>query len=109
MRNTKKLLLTFLSLFWGVTFLLTGCIYDDLSECPRPFFLKVKAIDADNKDITSGGAVQSVVLFFFDEAGNCLQPKELNAAQIVAQKPVFVWLGVTPQKMIENNSPRSLV
>ena len=90
MRNTKKLLLTFLSLFWGVTFLLTGCIYDDLSECPRPFFLKVKAIDADNKDITSGGAVQSVVLFFFDEAGNCLQTKELNAAQIVAQKPVFV-------------------
>ena len=54
MRNTKKLLLTFLSLFWGVAFLLTGCIYDDLSECPRPFFLKVKAIDADNKDITSG-------------------------------------------------------
>lgn len=80
MRNTKKLLLTFLSLFWGVAFLLTGCIYDDLSECPRPFFLKVKAIDADNKDITSGGAVQSVVLFFFDEAGNCLQTKELNAA-----------------------------
>ena len=90
MRNTKILLLTFLSLFWGVAFLLTGCIYDDLSECPRPFFLKVKAIDADNKDITSGGAVQSVVLFFFDEAGNCLQTKELNAAQIVAQKPVFV-------------------
>ena len=90
MRNTKKLLLTFLSLFWGVTFLLTGCIYDDLSECPRPFYLKVKAIDADNKDITSGGAVQSVVLFFFDEAGNCLQTRELNAAQIVAQKPVFV-------------------
>ena len=90
MRNTKILLLTFLSLFWGVTFLLTGCIYDDLSECPRPFYLKVKAIDADNKDITSGGAVQSVVLFFFDEAGNCLQTRELNAAQIVAQKPVFV-------------------
>lgn len=90
MRNTKNLLLTFLSLFWGVAFLLTGCIYDDLSECPRPFYLKVKAIDADNKDITSGGAVQSVVLFFFDEAGNCLQTRELNAAQIVAQKPVFV-------------------
>lgn len=90
MRNTKILLLAFFSLFLGMTCLLSGCVYEDLSHCPRPFYLKVKAINVDNEDITSDGAVQSVVLFFFDEAGNLLRTEELNAAQIAAREPVLV-------------------
>ena len=78
--------------------LLTGCIAEDLEDCPQPFELTVRAVDISNKDITSDGDVENVILFTFDESGKRLDKILLNAEEIQSRKPIH----------IEHYGPKSL-
>ena len=66
------------------------CIKEDLSVCPRPFQLSVKAVDADENDITASGAVKGVVMFVFDEKGTVMEAFELSAEQVKQKNPVQI-------------------
>ena len=91
--------------------LMSGCIAEDLEDCPQPFELTVRAVDISNKDITSDGDVENVVLFTFDESGKRLDKILLNAKEIKARKPIHIehygpksltfvaWGNVTPADM----------
>lgn len=78
--------------------LLSGCIAENIEDCPQPFELTVRAVDISNKDITSDGDVQNVVLFTFDESGKRLDKIILNAEEVKARKPIH----------IEHYGPKSL-
>lgn len=70
--------------------LLSGCIAENLEDCPQPFSLTVRALDASGRDITSEGDVQEVILFTFDETGKCLAKQLLNADEVKARKQIYV-------------------
>lgn len=70
--------------------LLSGCIKEDLSDCPRPFNLTVRAFDTEMDDITETGVVQSVVLFVFDETGKRIDRHDLTAEQVRARTPIYI-------------------
>lgn len=91
-RKTRyPFLLSALLLLLGV--LLTGCnIREDNTDCPRPFRLFIKALDADGKDITDTGEVERAVLFVFNEKQEVVFTVELTADQIRSRKPVNVHL-----------------
>ena len=72
--------------------LLSGCIAENIEDCPQPFELTVRAVDISNKDITSDGDVQNVVLFTFDESGKRLDKIILNAEEVKARKPIHICL-----------------
>lgn len=78
--------------------LLSGCIAEDLEDCPQPFELTVRAVDISNQDITSDGDVENVILFTFDESGKRLDKILLNAEEIKSRKPIH----------IEHYGPKSL-
>lgn len=78
--------------------LLSGCIAENIEDCPQPFELTVRAVDISNKDITSDGDVQNVVLFTFDESGKRLDKIILNAEEVKARKSIH----------IEHYGPKSL-
>ena len=78
--------------------LLSGCIAENIEDCPQPFELTVRAVDISNKDITSVGDVQNVVLFTFDESGKRLDKIILNAEEVKARKTIH----------IEHYGPKSL-
>src|SRR3712207_8711007 len=46
---------------------LSSCLKENVADCPRPFQVTVKALDADGNDITESGDVEQVILFVFDE------------------------------------------
>ena len=80
-----------------VAVLITGllsvsCIKDSYGDCPRPFRLFIKAIDADMNDITSSGEVQQVILFVFNEKQEIVKAIELDSNHIKSIKPVDVKL-----------------
>ncbi len=70
---------------------------DSVDDSPL-FELTVRAVDISNKDITSDGDVQNVVLFTFDESGKRLDKIILNAEEVKARKPIH----------IEHYGPKSL-
>ncbi len=91
MSNTNKysfLLVTALLLTW----LLSGCLKEDFSECPQPFRLFIKAVDADEKDVTESGDVEQVTLFVFNENGEAVDAIVLDAAAVKSRKPVNIKL-----------------
>lgn len=73
-----------------ITGLLNSCLKEDFTDCPRPFQVTVKALDADQNDITGSGAVQQVILFVFNERGQIVSAFELTADQVRNRKPVEV-------------------
>lgn len=87
--NTNKLRFFILAAFL-FTGLLGSCIKEDNSDCPRPFKLFIKAVDADEKDITESGDVQQVILFVFEENGQIVDALTLNAEQIKSKKPLDI-------------------
>lgn len=86
MNDAKKYIILVLILFVAGFF--TSCIKEDYKDCPRPFRLMVKAWDADMQDITESGAVQSVVIFVFDENGRRIDRLIMDADQVAARKPI---------------------
>ncbi|WP_299262248.1 FimB/Mfa2 family fimbrial subunit, partial [uncultured Porphyromonas sp.] len=70
--------------------LLSGCIAENLEDCPQPFELTVRAVDISNKDITSDGDVENVILFTFDETGKRIDKILLTAEEIKSRKPIHI-------------------
>ena len=91
MNNTNKqsFLLVAVMLLAG---LLTGCLKDDLSGCPRPFQVTVKALDADRIDITELGDVQQVLLFVFDENDKIFETYALSDQEVKQRKLIDMQL-----------------
>ena len=75
-----------------ITGLLSGCLKEDFTDCPRPFQVTIKALDADLNDITEDGAVQQVILFVFNEQGQVVYAFELTSDQIKNRKPIDIKL-----------------
>lgn len=70
--------------------LLSGCIAENLEDCPQPFELTVRAVDISNKDITSDGDVENVILFTFDETGKRIDKILLTAEEVKSRKPIHI-------------------
>ena len=75
-----------------LTVLLTGCLKDDLSGCPRPFQVTIKALDADRRDITELGDVQQVLLFVFDENDKIFDTFILSEQEVKQRKLIDIQL-----------------
>lgn len=97
MNNTNKhsFLLVAALLLLGM---LTGCLKDDLSHCPRPFQVTIKALDADKNDITESGDVEQVVLFVFDEDGNIHQTLILSDEEVKQRNHYEIEVGYPASK-----------
>lgn len=97
MNNTNKqsFLLVAAMLLIG---LLTGCLKDDLSNCPRPFQVTIKALDADKNDITESGDVQQVLLFVFDENEKVFETFTLSSEDVKQHKAIDIKLRFPPSK-----------
>ena len=70
--------------------LLSSCFKEDLSDCPLPFQVTIKALDIDLNDITESGEIKSVILFVFDENQNLIDHFELTADQVKSRKPINI-------------------
>ena len=70
--------------------LLTGCLGDDNSVCPRPFQVTVRALCADMTDITHLGDAEEVILYMFNERGDYLNHFVLNHNHIVNKQPIEI-------------------
>ncbi|KGN89363.1 hypothetical protein HQ45_07465 [Porphyromonas crevioricanis] len=89
MTDAKKLIMPIL--FFLISGCFIGCcIEEDLSDCPRPFQLYIRALDIDERDITESGDVQRVVLFVFDESGKLVERIERSGEEIAARTPVYI-------------------
>lgn len=84
-----------------VTGLLSSCIKEDNTDCPRPFRLFIKAVDADEKDITESGDVQQAILFVFNENGQIVDAVALTAEQIKSRKPIDIKLEYPGHKALK--------
>ncbi len=73
-----------------ITGLLSSCFKEDLSDCPLPFQVTIKALDIDMNDITGTGQVKNAILFVFDEDQNLIDAFELNADQVKNKKPIDI-------------------
>jgi hypothetical protein len=91
MSNAKKYIFLLVATLL-LTGLLSSCLKEDFSDCPRPFRLFIKAVDADEVDITDSGDVQQVILFVFNEKGEIVDAVVLDAAAVKSRKPVDVKL-----------------
>ena len=89
MNNTNKYSFLFVATLL-ITGLLSSCLKEDFTDCPRPFQVTIKALDADLNDITEEGAVQQVILFVFNEHGQIVSASELTTDQVKNRKPVDI-------------------
>ncbi len=92
MSNANKFSFLLAATLFLLTGLLSSCLKEDFSDCPRPFRLYIKAVDADEKDITESGDVQQVILFVFNEKGEIVDAVVLDAAAVKGRKPVDIKL-----------------
>lgn len=73
-----------------ITGLLSSCFKEDLSDCPLPFQVTIKALDIDLNDITESGEVHNAILFAFDENQNLVGAFELTEDQVKSRKPIDI-------------------
>ena len=89
MNNNSKF-----SLILVITMLITGllssCFKEDLSDCPLPFQVTIKALDIDLNDITESGEVKNAILFAFDENQNLVGAFELTEDQVKSRKSIDI-------------------
>ncbi|MDO4695661.1 FimB/Mfa2 family fimbrial subunit [Porphyromonas sp.] len=69
---------------------LTSCIKEDNSDCPRPFSIYLKALDADDKDITANGDVKNAVVFIINDQGDVIKTLKMTEEQIKSRVPIEV-------------------
>ena len=89
--NTVRLIMT-VALLLASGLLFNGCIKDSYEDCPRPFRLFIKAIDADQNDITASGEVKQAILFVFNEDQKIVDAITLNGPSIAGREPVKIAL-----------------
>lgn len=99
MSNTNKYRLLSIGMLL-ITVLLSSCVKEDLSDCPRPFQVTIKALDADLKDITESGVVQQVILFVFDENRQIVSSFELASDFIKNRKSIDIKLDFPGHKSL---------
>jgi hypothetical protein len=73
-----------------ITGLLSSCFKEDLSDCPLPFQVTIKALDIDLNDITESGEVKNAILFAFDENQNLVGAFELTEDQVKSRKSIDI-------------------
>lgn len=100
MNNTRKIRIAVL-LALLMSGLLSSCLKEDLSDCPRPFKLYIKAVDADEKDITESGDVQQAILFVFNENGQIVDAVSVTAEQVKSRKPIDIRLDYPGHKSLK--------
>src|SRR5690554_2582323 len=88
-KNKFSLLLVITLLITG---LLSSCFKEDLTDCPRPFQITIKALDAYQNDITESGEVENAILFVFDQNNELVKGFTINAAQIKGRQPINIEL-----------------
>lgn len=71
---------------------LSSCkwIAEDVAHCPQTFRLFVRALDAEDQDITSTGEVEEVLLFMFDQEGKLVERVILSAEEVKHRKEVYI-------------------
>lgn len=67
---------------------LSSCIKEDLSDCPLPFNVRVRVLDADQQDITTSGEIGRAMVFVFDQEGKKIEQIEMSAEDIVKKAPI---------------------
>lgn len=100
MSNTDKYRLLFLAALL-ITGLMSSCLKEDLSDCPRPFQLTIKALDADQVDITDTGEAGQVVLFIFNENGQIVKAITVPANDVKQRKPVDIQMEFPGHKSLK--------
>lgn len=91
MNNTLKWI-KIVSMVTLVALFSTSCgIKEDLSDCPLPFDITVRALDSENNDITTDGDVRNVVVFIFDEKGYLIDRVTMGAEQVKAKTPIHIY------------------
>lgn len=78
-----------------------GCVRDSYEDCPRPFRLFIKAIDADQNDITESGVVRQAILFVFDENNAIVDAITLDAAHVSSRKATPITLDYPGHKSLK--------
>lgn len=73
-----------------ITGLLSSCFKEDLTDCPRPFQVTIKAVCADGNDITESGDVEQVILFVFDEEEKIFEAFTLSASDVIQHKAISI-------------------
>ncbi|SUB77435.1 FimB/Mfa2 family fimbrial subunit [Porphyromonas macacae] len=73
-----------------VCFTIFSCIKEDLSDCSHPFNVRIRALDADQQDITASGEVKRAIVFVFDEKGKQVDRIEMDENDITHRKPIRV-------------------
>lgn len=88
MSNTNKYCFLLVALL--LTGLLSSCLKENVADCPRPFQVTVKALDADRNDITESGDVEQVILFVFDENQQIFKTFTMTANEVKQRKPIDI-------------------
>ena len=73
-----------------LTVMLSSCLKEDLSVCPRPFQITVKVVDADGNGITESGDVEQVIMFVFDEEEKIFKSFYLSASEVKQRKALQI-------------------
>lgn len=100
MSNTDKYRLLFLAALL-ITGLMSSCLKEDLSDCPRPFQLTIKALDADQVDITDSGEAGQVLLFVFNENGQIDRTITVSADDVKQRKPIDIQMEFPGHKSLK--------
>lgn len=90
MMSNKSKFSLYLVIIILITGFLSSCFKEDLTDCPRPFQVTIKALDIDLNDITESGDVKNVILFMFDENLQLVDAFELNTNQIKNREPIDI-------------------
>lgn len=90
MSNTNKKYLMTIVILFVLGLFNSSCSKDKHDDSPRPFKLFLKAVDADQNDITQSGEVQQVMLFVFNEKQEAVNVVNLDANQIKNREPIQI-------------------
>ena len=70
--------------------LFVGCLKDSFDDCPRPLRITVRAFDADQRDITTQGDVERVILFVFDHNEQFFDAFDLGIDHITSRRSIEI-------------------
>ena len=89
MNNKSKFSLTLLIALL-ITGLLSSCFKEDLSDCPVPIRVSVRALDVEQNDITATGQVKNVILFAFNENQDLVDVFQLSLDEVKRKKMIDI-------------------
>ena len=100
--------------FLIVSFGWTGCIKEDLDDCPQNLTFGVRVLDAAGADITSDSVIKQGFMYIFNDSGHLLGQYDLSREWIVkrmrqeitynAKSLQFVFYGNPTEAMVKSLS-----